>query len=289
MIVASTSHLAECPDLGPECSSPTPPIPYNHHVDLFMNEVNLDVSYGIAPWLAVEGRVALRTVDVTPTYSERDGTPKLVPNDIHHHDETLIGVTDPWLVLRTGAALGKLITSARLGVTLPVGRTEPDPYKLGAEGKRHQHIQFGTGTFVPVVGIGASYAFESLELSLSALGLFSAYANDAGFRAPSRYFLNARATIPFRQGKVRPYVAFDMPHETLELWNGAPGLEGSNVRTEILFGGGLLWRFFPPWAAEVGFRARIASLTDAASFDYPGILEIGISTDIDIAGTSKKK
>lgn len=289
MIVANTSHLAECPDLGPECASPTPPVPYNHHVDLFMTDVTFDASYGVAPWLAVEARLAVRAVDVTPTYTEQDGTPKLVPNDIHHHDETLIGVTDPWLVLRFGAAWGKLITGARLGVTLPLGRTEEDPYQLGAEGKRHQHIQFGTGTFVPVVGIEASYALESLELSVAALGFFSVYENKKGFWAPSRYFLNVRATLPLREGKVRPYIAMDMPHETLELWGGAPGLEGSNVRTEILFGGGLAWRFYAPWTAEVGVRARVASLTDAATFNYPGIFQLGLATEIDIARDPGKK
>jgi len=81
----------------------------------------------------------------------------------------------------------------------------------------------------------------------------------------------------------------DMPHETEELWNGAPGLEGSNVRTEILVGAGFSWRFAPPWAAEVGFRARVAQLTDAASFDYPGILEFGLATEFDLGSGAKKR
>jgi hypothetical protein len=34
---------------------------------------------------------------------------------------------------------------------LPVGRTEEDPWALGSLGLPHQHIQFGTGTFDPVV------------------------------------------------------------------------------------------------------------------------------------------
>lgn len=284
MLFATTSHVAECPDLGPECRNPIPPVPYNHHVDLFMTEVGLDASYGIAPWLAAELRVALRIVDVNPTYSELDGSPKLVPNDIHHHDETLVGPSDPWLVFRIGAAKGNLVTAARLGVTVPIGRTEPDPYALGEGGQSHEHIQFGTGTFVPIVGLGFSYTLDPVQLSLSALGLFSTYENDEGFRAPSRYFGSFRVTFPLAEGAVRPYGSVDLTHETEELWQGKPGLEGSNVRTEILVGAGLSWQFIKPWQAELGFRARVAQLTDAASFDYPGILQFGLSTSFDLNG-----
>jgi len=283
MLFASTGHVAECPDLGPECKGPVQPTPYRHHVDLFMTDVSLDASYGISPWLAAELRLALRIVDVTPTYSELDGTAKQVPSDIHHHDETLVGPSDPWLVLRFGAAKSKLVTSARLGVTLPVGRTEPDPYELGAEGKSHEHIQFGTGTFVPIVGIGLSYAIDPVELSASAVGLFSVYENGEGFRAPSRMFASARGTLPLAKGMLRPYVSVDVTHETEELWHGTAGVEGSNVRTELLVGGGLSWLFADPWQAELGVRARVAQFTDAASFDYPGILQFGLSTHFDLA------
>ena len=282
MLYATTSHLAECPDLGPECRSGTPPTPYNHHVDQLMSDVSLDVSYGIAPWLAAELRLVLRIVDVDPTYSEVDGTPKSVPNDIHHHDETLVGPGDPWLVLRAAGAHDKLVTGARFGVSLPIGRTEADPYALGAEGRWHEHLQFGTGTFVPIVGAGVSYAFEPVELSLSALGLFSVYENDEGYRAPSRFFLSTRATFPLGEGVYKPYVSADLTHETEELWGGMEGMEGSTVRTEVLLGAGIAVLFADPWTAELGVRARVAQLTDAASFDYLGLLQVALSTYFDL-------
>ena len=54
MVYATASHLAECPDLGPACRGPNPPVPFNHHIALVMSEIPLDVSYGILPWLAAE-------------------------------------------------------------------------------------------------------------------------------------------------------------------------------------------------------------------------------------------
>ncbi|MCK6592760.1 MAG: hypothetical protein L6Q76_34825, partial [Polyangiaceae bacterium] len=130
LLAATTSHRAECPDLGPECQGSTPPVPYNHHIDVLMGETTLEVSYGVAPFVAAEARLSLRLSSVTPTYTELDGTPKLVANDIHHRDETLAGPGDPWLSVRLGAQAGKLISTARIGFSLPLGRTEPDPYAL---------------------------------------------------------------------------------------------------------------------------------------------------------------
>jgi hypothetical protein len=281
-LYATAGHLAECPDLGPECRNTPAPVPYHHHVALFMTEMGLDASYGITPWLAAEARFALRIVDITPTYSEIDGTVKLVPNDIHHHNVTLVGPSDPFLLLRVGAAYGKFVTAARFGVSIPLGMTQPDPYALGQEGKSHEHTQFGSGTFIPIAGAGLSYAFEQVQLSLSALGYFSIYANRHGFRAPSRFFFSLRSTFPLLDGKLLPYAVVDMPHETEELWQGRPGLEGSTIRTDILAGAGLAWRFADPWEAQIGFRARVAQLTDALSFDYPGLIQIGLSTHFDI-------
>jgi hypothetical protein len=279
---ASTSHLAECPDLGPECRDPVPPVPYYHHVDLVMSDATLDASYGLTGWLAAELRFAVRIVDITPTYTELDGREKLVPDDIHHHDTTIVGPTDPWVSLRFGGALGGLKTSAKVGVTLPLGGIEPDPYKLGAEGKSHEHTQLGTGTFVPLVGLGLSYSIDPVDLSASALGLFSVYENRYRFRAPSRYYVSLRATLRLLDGAVRPYVEADLPHETQELWSGAPGLEGSNVRTDLLLGGGVTWAFSEPWAVEAGFLARVAKLTETATLDYPGVVQIGVSRSFDL-------
>lgn len=281
MLAATTSHLAECPDLGPECRSLTPPAPYNHHIDLFMSETALEASYGIAPMLAVEARLSFRVTSVTPTYSELDGTPKLVPNDIHHHDVTLAGPGDPWLSVRLGAQAGKLVTTARLGFSWPLGRTEPDPYALAAEGRWHEHMQFGTGTFMPLVGAGASYALDPVVISGSALGLFSLADNSHGYRAPSRYFFSTRGAFSLLGGDLRPSLTLGLVHETEELWQGRPGLEGTTIRTDLLAGAGVAWRFADPWTLEIGVQARLAKLTNAASFDYPGILELSLSTHFD--------
>lgn len=274
-------HLAECPDLGPECEDPVPPVPYHHRVELIASDVNLDLSYGVTSWFAAEARLSLRIVDTTPTYREQDGTPKLVPDDIHHHDRTIVGPGDAWLVGRLAGVAGKLVAAARLGVTVPLGGIEPDPYELASRGQWHEHTQLGTGTMMPIVGLGLSYDTGPVEIAASALGFFSLYENRYGFRAPARYFGGMRGSLPLLGGKLVPFVAVDFAHETNEIWNGAPGLEGNTQRTDLLVGGGLSWEFVERFRVELAGRARVGRFATGVSFDTPGFVQLSVSTFFD--------
>lgn len=284
MAYGVAEHLAECPDLGPECAGPVPPVPYHHRVELIASDVSLDVAYGLTTWLAAEARLTLRIVDTTPTYRELDGTPKLVPDDIHHHDRTIVGPGDPWLVVRLGGAVGELTTAARVGLTLPVGGTEPDPYALASEGKWHEHTQLGTGTVMPIVGAGIAYDAGPVELSLSALGFFSLYQNGHGFRAPARFFGGIRASVPLLSGALVPIATVDVAHETNEIWNGMPGLEGNTLRTDLLVGAGLSWEFVKDFRAELVARGRAFRFAQGVSFDSPGFVQLSVATHIDGLG-----
>jgi hypothetical protein len=281
-LYGSAGHLAECPDLGPACNQSPPPVPYYHHVALVLSDVTADVAYGLTESMAIEGRFVLRIVDTTPTYNELDGSQKFVPNDIHHHDRTMVGPSDPWLVLRVGASVGKLQTAARLGVSFPLGRTEPDPYALAAEGKWHEHIMMGTGTFLPIVGLGLSYPVGSFEVSGSMLGLFSVYENSDGFRAPTRIFGGLRVGYPLKSLKITPNLTADIAHESAEIWHGAYALEGFNARTDVLVGAAVQWEFAPLWRLEGAIKARVLRLTDAPAFNYPGLAQLSISHSWDL-------
>ncbi len=290
----SVSHVADCPDLGPACfDGGPPPTPYNHHIDQLMAETIVDASLGITPWFGIDARWSLRVADVSPTYSELDGTPKAVPNDIHHHDETLVDVTDPWLVARLALVHGDFIGVLRMGASFPVGRTEPDPYALGRQGKWHQHLQAGTGTVVPIVGFGMGYtigrgAKVPVTLGLGGVGFFNAYENDEGFRAPVRMYVSQRVAVSFMEGKITPFVEGTLAHEGEELWGGDVGLEGSNIRTEVYVGGGIEWQFHEAWAVDLTARARVATLTEAPTFTNHGLFSLGISTSFDLWDTKEE-
>jgi hypothetical protein len=47
------------------------------------------------------------------------------------------------------------------------------------------------------------------------------------------------------------------------------------------------WAFSKPWTLEAGFLARVAKLTETATLDYPGVVQVGLSTNFDLGGTSR--
>lgn len=108
--------------------------------------------------------------------------------DIHHPTETLEGFSDFSLLLakKTEDTLrdGDLLAVA-FGTSIPVGKTEENPYVLGDSGLPHEHIQFGTGSFDPLLEF---YYFAPVSgrvsMSANALGKFPLYENDKGYQGP---------------------------------------------------------------------------------------------------------
>lgn len=167
---------------------------YRHEVSLDYGRVELGLQYTIAPGWDVVGRVpweqkqqqaSIGLVDAA-TPQERAAMQRNV--DIHHRSVTLRGIGDLMLLgrrrwsglWREGDAL-----SVSAGTTIPTGRTVENPYRLGEQGIQHLHIQFGTGTYDPL--LEGSYS-APLAGRLSAGTYLAArlpfYENERTFRAP---------------------------------------------------------------------------------------------------------
>ena len=108
--------------------------------------------------------------------------------DIHHRNETYTGLADSDLFLgykfyglfKTGDVL-----LTRFGTTIPVGRTEKNPWELGDAGIEHLHIQFGTGTFNPIANLRYSLPlYPGVTITASARGMFPFYENSKTYRGP---------------------------------------------------------------------------------------------------------
>ena len=108
--------------------------------------------------------------------------------DLHHPTETLEGFSDLSLLFarktKDTFRHGDILAVA-FGTSIPVGQTEENPYALGESGLPHEHIQFGTGTFNPLLELYYSTAVsESVRVSANALGKFPLYENDKGYQGP---------------------------------------------------------------------------------------------------------
>ncbi len=232
-------HEAGCVDVASCAEVPAQPR-YLHDQDLVPGELRAIAEVGLTPSWGLEAQLPFRVTRTTIRYATPGGAPYTpLDPDVHHRDETLAGLGDPWLLARYGALAGGLLVTARAGVSVPLGRTEPDPFALGAVGKRHQHIQFGTGTFDPVLALDASRTIGRLQLGGYGQAQLSLYENDEGFRAGHRLAAGLSAgtrVLGSGAGALVGALGLDVMHEGAERWGGEVQQDGNLGRTELLAG-----------------------------------------------------
>jgi hypothetical protein len=139
------------------------------------------------------------------------------------------------LLGRFGKTVGSVIVTARAGTTLPLGRTQEDPFRLGDLGLRHQHIQFGNGTFDPLLALDLSRDFGKLQLAAYGQAQLTLYQNSKGFRAGNRAFAGVSGGMLVLE-KLTGSLGLDVLHERPERWQGLVRQDGNLGRTELLVG-----------------------------------------------------
>ncbi|HEY6147278.1 MAG TPA: hypothetical protein VIZ69_06255, partial [Thermoanaerobaculia bacterium] len=179
--------------------------------------------------------------DQSVRYTTLAGEPYTPPyGDIHHRTETLRGFADGQLtaILPLG---GSVVVGA--GLSIPLGRTEPNPIVLGREGKKHEHIQFGSGTVDPLVSILWSRplpALAGIVLAASADAQIPLYENSRGYRAPVSVRWSAGPSLPLGTTGIALQLAGQ--YQSIGRWNGEED-EGTGFHN----GGVFLRATFLPW------------------------------------------
>lgn len=144
-------HESRCPDIGPVCRERDEP-PDMHDKLIRISELRPVVEYGLTDRVGLRLQAPFKRIHTAITYRRLDGT-AFVPDweGIHHRAETLAGLTDPWLTARLSGSLGGWDLAGRFGLSIPLRRTEPNPFNAGLEGRAQQQLHFGTGTVNPVL------------------------------------------------------------------------------------------------------------------------------------------
>ena len=167
---------------------------HRHRVALSTYRVDVGLQYLLSDQWTLRANVPYAVKDqnasiewIDPVTSE-DEQAILRSRDIHHRNETYTGLADSDLLLgykirgffKTGGVL-----LARFGTTIPTGRTEKNPWKLGDAGIEHLHIQFGTGTFNPIANLRYTLPlYRGGAITASARGTFPFYENRKTYRGP---------------------------------------------------------------------------------------------------------
>ena len=177
---------------------------HRHHVALSTYRMDVGVQYLLSdrwtlqaniPYTVRDQDASIEWIDqVTPEEKEAI----LRSRDIHHRDETYTGLSD--LDFFLGYKLDGLFKTndllfMRLGTTIPTGRTEENPWKLGDAGIEHLHIQFGTGTFNPIANLQYNLPlYRGLNITASARGTFPFYENNKTYRGSTELTYTAGFT-----------------------------------------------------------------------------------------------
>jgi hypothetical protein len=226
-----TSHVAECPEVAPECATTFIP-PHEHHVTLNLTHTELTADYGLRPNAQFSLRLPYDVKQMRVRYTTLEGAPFVPPyGDIHHRSETLRGISDPSLAIEW--SMGDR-WQASAGTSLPLGHIEPDPIVLGEEGKTHEHIQFGSGTFEPQLGLQWTHPGR-VSLFARADAILSLYENREGFRAPTTLLWSVGPSL--HAGRVSIDPRFTGQHQTIGRWSGqvdeGSGFTNGGLRLQV--------------------------------------------------------
>jgi len=197
------------------------PIPdHEHHVRLALFHSELNAAYGLRPGLAMSLRLPYDVKDQRVHYTTLDGQPFVPPyGDIHHRTETLRGISDgDLLVLWAPTTKGASRWHFGIGTTLPLGRTVSDPVALGLEGKKHEHLQFGSGVFAPEAEIAWSHPIRKAMAFALLQATVPLTTSSRGFRPPKNFRWSAGPS--FNIGRVAAALSAAGQYQTIGRWHG---------------------------------------------------------------------
>jgi hypothetical protein len=191
-------------------------------VRLGITHGELSAEYGLRERLQFAMRLPYDVKAQRVSYTTLAGAPFVPPyGDIHHRTETLTGFSDASIGLDYAPSPRWLFG---VGTTIPLGNTVPDPIALGREGKKHEHLQFGSGTFEPKL----LAQWQRNNLFARGEARLSLYENSRGYRAPSTLSWSSGAS--FRAAAVAITPSLTGQIQTLGRWSGIPD-EGAGFRS----------------------------------------------------------
>lgn len=258
-----------------------------------MISLNLNSRLGITSWLNVSVNLPVRFVQSTAAFKDSKG--QLLENykSIHHRNEVLVGLGDPTLRLGFQPIPLKASTSWFLelgvGVSFPLGRTEADPYQAGREGREHQHIMFGTGTFDPLGYLMLGYLLSKVQVYVQGNVKGSLYPNSFNFQEGVQLQTSFTAESSFGLKTWSFMAQFSFQHQTPGLWSGqVSDPDGLGGRTDLLLSTGVFWRPNPQWQLSARFSFPINLNHTGGELSQPVVLGVGLNYQFQLFHAGKK-
>jgi hypothetical protein len=264
--------------------------PYRHRVRLDLLRLELIARRRLGEdwtgWLRLPYDTKERAASVEPDGDATDEEREQMERDmqIHHPPGTLTGFGDASALAAHRAegvfTDGDVLTTA-VGTTLPLGRTEHNPFELGAEGEEHSHVQFGSGTFDPI--LEAYYVrplADDLRVSAFATGRFPLYENDREYFPPLQVSAGALVIWGMRE-RLALYLGLNAFRQQGARWDGVLDPDSGVESLELLAGAS--WKLGSSSHLTLGLVVPLdqRALVEAAErFERPIALTVGINGGI---------
>jgi len=184
--------------------------------------------------------IPFRVTSVSATF--RDSLDEEIDGyeSIHHRNENIVGPGDmpvwvKWANKQLGHE-GEWFFSARMGVVIPSGGIEPNPFQLGKDGNPHQHIFYGRGTWDPQAGFELNWLGKGWGLSQWLNTRASLYENKYSYQGGLR--VNYGIGVYSALGLTKWQFVFqpDLFYETPAKWYGTPSINSGQTSINIGIG-----------------------------------------------------
>ena len=193
--------------------------PRTHVLDFELYSATLRLGAGLTERWNLEVELPLRETSIRARFEDAEGNE--IPDfpSIHHRTETISGVGDTSLWLRTRLpSRGGWRFDVRGGVTVPTGSTEEDPFALGEAGDKHQHIFFGSGTWNPQVALGAARRLGEWGVSGWLRVRAPIDTSSEGYRAGETALLGAQLGRKIGESRWSTLFSVQLAHEEPSSW-----------------------------------------------------------------------
>jgi len=259
------SHVAHCPEVSPAvCADPDIEMePHEHHQGVTMIRHQTSVSYGLGKGWQIFAQIPVDAKIMTIEYATLDGRPYDPPyGDIHHRNETLMGLGDGRVEAQRFVRLSDgWVMGAGLGTTVPLGRTEENPFIAAQKSEEHQHMQMGSGTFDPTFSASSVWSGHQWGATLAASGSLALMENSKGYKPSSVIQVGGGPTYRFN-AKFMAATDLTLTRENQAEWDGTP--DYMSGRTALTGGAALIYRLNPQWATMVQAQSTLLQWSEAS-------------------------